>query len=60
MKTAIDFIGMTMILLLGVIVILGVGIVIAFECRLINRMRRPEPPQLELAPYRPFETTRRR
>jgi len=43
-KTAIDFMGMTMILLLGLIVILGMGIVIAFECRLINRLRQPELP----------------
>jgi hypothetical protein len=41
-KTAIDFMGMTVILLLGVIVILGLGIVIALECRVINRLRRPE------------------
>jgi hypothetical protein len=60
MKTALDFMGMTMILLLGIIVILGMGIVIAFECRVINRLRKPEAPQLELAPYRPFEMTRRR
>jgi len=46
MKTAIDFIGMTMLLLLGVIVILGMGIVIAHEVRAINRLRRPEPPQV--------------
>jgi hypothetical protein len=59
MKTAIDFMGMTMILLLGVIVILGMGIVIAYEIRVINRLRRPEPHQLTVGPFQPLELTRR-
>ena len=65
MKTAADFLGMTMLLLLGVIVILGMVIVIAAECRIINRLRqRPEPPpQLPaIGPFLldPYEFNRRR
>ena len=55
MKTAADFLGMTMLLLLGVIVILGMVIVIAAECRVINRLRqRPEPPPSQLPATGPF------
>jgi hypothetical protein len=58
MQTVVDFIGMTCLVLLGIVFILGLGIVIAYEIRAINRLRRPEYP--ELGPFLPYEVTRKR
>jgi len=54
MQTMVDALGMIMLILLGVIVILGMVIVIAAECRVINRLRVREP--LPLEPLHPLLT----
>jgi hypothetical protein len=56
MDTVVAFIGMTCLVLIGIACILGLGIVIAYEIRAINRLRRPEPVESiygQPAPYWP-------
>jgi hypothetical protein len=56
MKTTVDAMGMVMLILLGIIIILGMGIVIAAECRVINRLRVREelPPPPAFGPFPPL------
>ena len=50
MQTVVDALGMIMLILLGIIVILGLVIVIAAECRMINRLRQWQPDELPSSP----------